>query len=78
MAKLTYLIAIDLSDDEWENAEQKVKARPLQALFEKALSDQHIAGTVEASFDGRKAPRARAETPQPNGHVSIGDIGVVP
>lgn len=72
MPKLTYLIAIELHENEWERAGQLVSARPLQDLFEQALSDAGISGTVEASFDGRKAPKARAEnaTPPPNGRAA--------
>lgn len=65
MPKLTYLIAIELAEDEWERAGQLVKARPLQDVFETAMADAGVIGSVEASFDGRKAPRVKSETPTP-------------
>jgi hypothetical protein len=61
MPKLTFITSIDLPDDVWENAEVVSRAKPVQGEIEALLLSHDLTGTVEASFDGRKAPRSKVE-----------------
>lgn len=61
MPKLTFIASIDLPEDVWENAEVVSRARPVQSEIEALLTKHELSGSVEASFDGRKATRSKVE-----------------
>lgn len=63
MPVLTITTTIQLPADEWERADLVALCKPLPGVVREWMADNKVEGTVEHSFDGRKA-RTPAE-PKP-------------